>query len=740
MNNMFCGAAAFNQNISVWNTSGVTTMNSMFYGAAAFNQNIGAWDVSHVTDMGSMFESATAFNRDISAWHTSNVTDMDSMFMAAKAFNQNIGAWDISHVTDMGYMFCNATAFNGAISGWNTSSVTYTSFMFYGATAFNQGIGAWDTSHVMNMDYMFSNATAFNQSLSGWNTSSVTTMNGVFYGATSFNQSLASWNISNVTSMYSFLSGGLSTGNYDATLAAWSKLTLKPALFIDMGSSTYSQSAAARTAILNEYSGGNAIIINDGGFVDEVIATTATGTAIVNNALTGSLAGAATSTGAYALTFSTPTGGPETTAHGTVTINANGTYTYTATSNYLGTDSFTYQVSDGHGGFATSTVTLTVAEAANADSYTVITGAPIIVDPRTNDAIVGGYKNATISAINGTAISSGQTITLGSGTTVTLRSDGRLAVKAASSGGAIESFNYTFTDSNGSKTSTVTLTEYNDTTHAQSLGFVFTADTTKPEITGTNSIQLAVNTGTTAANNYTVFWGDGTSTSYTGSSIPSHGYVTAGAHTITIVGEFAGLAFNNGGDCQKLTNISQWGDLALQKTDGAFYGCRNLTITATDMPDLSDCTSARYMFAGDSVNPNLSGVDVSRITDMTGMFNNNTAFNQDISGWNTSNVTTMAQMFDGASAFDQNIGGWNTSKVTDMSEMFVGASAFNQNIGSWDVSHVTTMRAMFVNATAFNQDVGGWNTSSVTDMAMTFCGATSFNQNVGAWIRPMLLT
>ena len=265
-----------------------------------------------------------------------------------------------------------------------------------------------------------------------------------------------------------------------------------------------------------------------------------------------------------------------------------------------------------------------MAETANADSYTVITGAPIVVDPRTNDAVAGGYKNATISAINGTSISSGQTITLASGTTVTLRSDGRLAVTASGSGGAAESFSYSFTDSNGSqtqqqqqqqqqlsqqqqllRTSTVTLTEYNDTSHAQALGFVFTVDTTKPGTSNSSTITLPVNTGTTATNAYTVFWGDGASTSYTGSATPSHTYANAGSHTITIVGEFAGLAFNNGGDCQKLTGITQWGDLALQKTDGAFYGCKNLAITATDTPDLSDCTSARYMFAGDHANPNL---------------------------------------------------------------------------------------------------------------------------------------
>ena len=69
--------------------------------------------------------------------------------------------------------------------------------------------------------------------------------------------------------------GALSTANYDATLAAWSTLTLKPALIMDMGSSKYSQAAAARTAILNEYTGANAITINDGGFIDTIAANAA---------------------------------------------------------------------------------------------------------------------------------------------------------------------------------------------------------------------------------------------------------------------------------------------------------------------------------------------------------------------------------------------------------------------------------------------------------------------------------
>jgi hypothetical protein len=48
-------------------------------------------------------------------------------------------------------------------------------------------------------------------------------------------------------------------------------------------------------------------------------------------------------------------------AHGTTTINADSTVTYTAQPGFTGTDSFTYIVSDGHGGSATGSVSISVS-------------------------------------------------------------------------------------------------------------------------------------------------------------------------------------------------------------------------------------------------------------------------------------------------------------------------------------------------------------------------------------------
>jgi hypothetical protein len=40
----------------------------MFFGTTSFNQDIGLWNVSGVTVMSNMFQNATNFNQDLSGW------------------------------------------------------------------------------------------------------------------------------------------------------------------------------------------------------------------------------------------------------------------------------------------------------------------------------------------------------------------------------------------------------------------------------------------------------------------------------------------------------------------------------------------------------------------------------------------------------------------------------------------------------------------------------------------------
>ena len=55
----------------------------------------------------------------------------------------------------------------------------------------------------------------------------------------------------------------------------------------------------------------------------------------------------------------------------------------------------------------------------------------------------------------------------------------------------------------------------------------------------------------------------------------------------------------------------------------------------------------------------------------------------------------------GADKFNGDLSGWDVSRVTNMRTMFYSASSFNGDISKWDVSRVTDMSWTFASAAAF---------------------------------------
>jgi signal peptidase I len=156
------------------------------------------------------------------------------------------------------------------------------------------------------------------------------------------------------------------------------------------------------------------------------------------------------------------------------------------------------------------------------------------------------------------------------------------------------------------------------------------------------------------------------------------------------------------------------------------------TARVTDLSGMFVCLS------GCTFNQPIGAWNTSQVTDMSGMFENDSKFNHPIGRWNTARVTDMSDMFGGASAFDRPIGGWNTARVTDMSDMFGGASAFDQPIGGWNTARVKSMSYMFDAAVRFNQPIGNWNTGRVGNMIGMFgdgsgLAISNYNQLLIGW-------
>jgi VCBS repeat-containing protein len=154
------------------------------------------------------------------------------------------------------------------------------------------------------------------------------------------------------------------------------------------------------------------------------------------------------------LTFALDTGP----ANGTVAVNADGSYRYTGNQDFNGTDSFTYQVSDGDGDVDTSTATITV-DAVN--------DAPVAVAKASS----GFEDTAIIGQLVASDVDNDQanlTFALDTGPsngTVTLNADGSYRYTGNQDFNGTDSFTYQVNDGDGdvdTSTATITVDAVND--------------------------------------------------------------------------------------------------------------------------------------------------------------------------------------------------------------------------------------------------------------------------------------
>ena len=628
MRQAFISRTNFNQDITAWDVSNVTSMANMFQNSG-FNQPIGVWQTDSLQDMTSMFNS-TLFNQDIGGWNTSNVTSTAGLFLNNTAFNQDIGGWDVSNVTDMQGMFSNAIAFNQHIGGWNVSNVTDMQSMFGTAATFDQDIRDWDTGLVENYLFMFSDATAMNTRFSGVTGFDVDAGAEVTPSAAFFNQGGVSTldGITGVTTTETFVT---STTSYTATARPGASLYL--------------------SFDLTRPTGAVAVTLEKGGATSSVSVGTPnarTGIAALDRV---TLAGG---DNVFTITVTSPDTSTST------------TYTLTVTADGAGVVPSIGSLTVDEGSTTTFTISLNAQPTADVTVTPSLSDArPVIFRPASlsfststwntpqtvtmigvYDAFTGGTRTSTLtltaSSTDGDYSGITSTVDISVTDVVTptpAAMDNTIFARAVANTAIINNCIHTIAQGNVVKGTALAhrCVYYEDITNYGHISEWNTSNVT--------NMQSAFN-GRTRFNQDISGW------------------------DVSNVTSMANM-FQNSGFNQP---IGVWQTDSLQNMRAMFNRMSfNRDISGWNTSNVTDM--AGLFFNNTAFNRDIGGWDTSNVTQMQSMFFGASAFNQDISGWDTASVTRMDSMLGNATVFDQDIRDWKVDSSDSRGNMFTGASA-----------------------------------------------------------------
>ncbi|GAB5472079.1 MAG: hypothetical protein Mars2KO_01780 [Maribacter sp.] len=727
MSGMFNNASSFNGNIGDWDVSKVVQMQDMFSMAISFNQDIGEWDVANVTLMEAMFNQAAAFNQDINEWNVQNVQEMDFMFLRASSFNQKLNNWNISSAKELDAMFdgsnLSGTNYDQTLIGWSSltslqNSVSLGAFeieycqaeearqkliddfgwtitdggkaadceepqrpfvttwktdnpgssddtqitipTFEGETydyTVNWGDGSSDINVTGDITHTYATPGTYRISISGefpriyfhnnfdsnyqpglgdkdklievnqWGDIPWTSMRDAFYGCSNMDVVATDKpDFSNLFSL-SFMFADCKSMIGNGTFAEWNISNVSNISFMFSGAELFNQD-------IGQWNTSNVVYMQSM-FSFANAFNQPIGQWDLSNA---------TSIDAMffnATAFNQDIGAWKFPKVAELPNMFNGALSFNQ-------DISVWDVSDvsNFGGFLANASAfdqdLSTLDVSNATELGGLLTNSGLSDENYDKLLIGWSQLPSLQ--NGVRMDANQNAYCNA-------VDERQFI--------IDTYGWTIND----------LGQAFNCGPNQQRPFVTVWKTDNTGISENN--QITIPTFSAETYNYFVDWGDGTSSENITGDI-THTYQNSGTYTVSILGEFPRIYFDNAGDKEKLLRIEQWGDLHWTSMENAFSGCSLMDVTAEDVPDLSQLVSMKGMFQGCS---SLVG-------------------NYWITNWDTSAVENMADLFRNTSLFNQYVGTWDVSNVKFMNYMFANASSFNQHLASWNVGSVESMDSM----------------------------------------------
>lgn len=243
--------------------------------------------------------------------------------------------------------------------------------------------------------------------------------------------------------------------------------------------------------------------------------------------------------------------------------------------------------------------------------------------------------------------------------------------------------------------------------------------TVKTDNVGTSSdTSFTLPLPSTGTFNFDIDWGDGNSETVVTNTPKTHDYGVGneGTYTISIGGTnntFPHMKFDNGADKLKFLDISNWGDIAWGTWESVWYGCTNLTVSATDTPVTSGVTLCKETFMNCDLLTELPALDMSA----------NTSFQKFCDGCNI--LTTVGELT-------------TTSALLYCTNMYDDCVLLTSpGTEDMETSGLISTPNMFLNCAALDTDVSGWNIVSLANALGMFNGSgfsqTNYDLMLVAW-------
>lgn len=121
-----------------------------------------------------------------------------------------------------------------------------------------------------------------------------------------------------------------------------------------------------------------------------------------------------------------------------------------------------------------------------------------------------------------------------------------------------------------------------------------------------------------------------------------------------------------------------------------------------DTLNLGSAISTRNMFKGSDFKGDVSQWDISKVRDMSGMFENVKTLNSNFGTWNTKNMRRIDDMFKGTS-FAGDLSNWNTNYLVSANGTFELAGDV-KGIDKWNITSLRNMDRIFKGVSISNMD------------------------------------